>query len=66
MAVQRRGQPPDRADRVPDFVDDPDKDARTGLHHTAFEYAGFEELNASYLRLQGGRDRARRSASTTA
>jgi catechol 2,3-dioxygenase len=36
----------------PDFVDDPDKDARTGLHHTAFEYGGFDELNASYLRLK--------------
>jgi catechol 2,3-dioxygenase len=30
----------------------PKKDTRTGLHHTAFEYAGFEELNASYLRLK--------------
>ena len=36
----------------PGLVEDPDKDTRTGLHHTAFEYAGFEELNASYLRLK--------------
>jgi catechol-2,3-dioxygenase len=36
----------------PGFVDDPEKDTRTGMHHTAFEYAGFEELNASYLRLR--------------
>jgi catechol 2,3-dioxygenase len=36
----------------PDFVDDPEKDMRTGLHHTAFEYGSFEELNASYLRLK--------------
>jgi catechol 2,3-dioxygenase len=36
----------------PDLVEDPEKDTRTGLHHTAFEYAGFEELNASYLRLK--------------
>jgi catechol 2,3-dioxygenase len=36
----------------PNLVDDPEKDTRTGLHHTAFEYAGFEELNASYLRLK--------------
>jgi catechol 2,3-dioxygenase len=36
----------------PGFVDDPDKDTRTGLHHSAFEYASFEELNASYLRLR--------------
>ena len=36
----------------PNFVDDPEKDTRTGLHHTAFEYDGFEQLNASYLRLK--------------
>jgi catechol 2,3-dioxygenase len=36
----------------PNFVDDPEKDTRTGLHHTAFEYAKFDELNASYLRLK--------------
>ncbi len=36
----------------PGFVDDPDKDTRTGMHHSAFEYGSFEELNASYLRLR--------------
>src|SRR4051794_21481068 len=36
----------------PGFVEDPEKDTRAGLHHTAFEYAGFEELNESYLRLK--------------
>ncbi len=36
----------------PNFVDDPDKDNRTGMHHSAFEYASFDELNASYLRLK--------------
>ena len=36
----------------PGFVDDPDKETRTGLHHSAFEYDGFEDLNASYLRLR--------------
>jgi catechol 2,3-dioxygenase-like lactoylglutathione lyase family enzyme len=36
----------------PTFVDDPDKDTRTGMHHSAFEYADFEQLNASYLRLK--------------
>jgi catechol 2,3-dioxygenase len=36
----------------PGFVDDPEKDMRTGLHHSAFEYDGFEDLNASYLRLR--------------
>jgi 2-polyprenyl-6-methoxyphenol hydroxylase-like FAD-dependent oxidoreductase/catechol 2,3-dioxygenase-like lactoylglutathione lyase family enzyme len=36
----------------PNFVDDPEKETRTGLHHTAFEYDTFEDLNASYLRLK--------------
>ena len=36
----------------PDFVDDPDRETRTGMHHSAFEYEHFEELNASYLRLR--------------
>jgi catechol-2,3-dioxygenase len=36
----------------PDFTDDPDKESRTGLHHTAFEYEGFDDLNASFLRLK--------------
>lgn len=36
----------------PGFVDDPEKDTRTGLHHSAFEYDGFDDLNASYLRLR--------------
>jgi len=36
----------------PGFVEDPDKDTRAGLHHTAFEYGSFEELNASYLRIK--------------
>src|SRR5262249_47245505 len=36
----------------PNFTDDPDKDSHTGLHHSAFEYSNFEDLNASYLRLR--------------
>lgn len=36
----------------PNFVDDPEKETRTGMHHSAFEYASFEDLNASYLRLK--------------
>jgi len=36
----------------PGFVEDSEKDTRTGLHHTAFEYDSFEDLNASYLRLR--------------
>ena len=36
----------------PGFVDDPDKDTHTGMHHSAFEYERFEDLNASYLRLR--------------
>ena len=36
----------------PGFADDPQKETRTGLHRTAFEYASFEDLNAGYLRLR--------------
>jgi catechol-2,3-dioxygenase len=36
----------------PNFVDDPDKDTRTGMHHSAFEYSSFDELNSSYERLR--------------
>jgi catechol 2,3-dioxygenase len=36
----------------PNFVEDPEKDTRTGMHHSAFEYANFEDLNESYLRLK--------------
>ena len=36
----------------PNFTEDPDKDNRTGMHHSAFEYASFDELNDSYLRLK--------------
>ena len=36
----------------PGFADDPEKETRTGLHHTAFEYASFDDLNAGYLRLR--------------
>jgi catechol 2,3-dioxygenase len=36
----------------PNFVDDPEKDTRTGMHHSAFEYSSFEDLNSSYLRLK--------------
>ncbi len=36
----------------PNFVDDPEKETRTGMHHSAFEYPGFDELNSNYLRLK--------------
>lgn len=36
----------------PNFVDDPEKDLRTGMHHTAFEYESFDDLNQSYVRLR--------------
>jgi catechol 2,3-dioxygenase len=36
----------------PNFADDPEKDTRTGMHHSAFEYGSFEDLNGSYLRLK--------------
>src|SRR3954447_24123555 len=35
----------------PNFADDPEKETHTGMHHSAFEYASFEELNSSYVRL---------------
>ncbi len=36
----------------PNFTDDPEKETHTGIHHSAFEYEGFEQLVASYLRLK--------------
>ena len=36
----------------PGLTDDPEKETRTGLHHSAFEYSSFEDLNASYVRLR--------------
>ena len=36
----------------PNFVEDPDKDSHTGIHHSAFEYPNFDDLNLSYLRLE--------------
>jgi catechol-2,3-dioxygenase len=36
----------------PNFTDDPEKETRTGLHHSAFEYDSFDDLNATYLRLR--------------
>jgi catechol-2,3-dioxygenase len=36
----------------PGFADDPEKDTRTGMHHSAFEFASFADLNANYLRLR--------------
>lgn len=36
----------------PGFADDPDKETRTGMHHSAFEYERFEDLNTTYLRLR--------------
>jgi len=36
----------------PGFVDDPEKETRTGMHHSAFEYGSFDELNESYVRLR--------------
>lgn len=36
----------------PNFVNDPEKDTRTGMHHSAFEYASFDDLQATYVRLR--------------
>jgi catechol 2,3-dioxygenase len=38
----------------PNFSDDPEKENHAGLHHSAFEYASFDDLNATYLRLKEG------------
>src|ERR1700752_1586184 len=36
----------------PTFVDDPEKDTRTGMHHSAFESPSFDELMSTYVRLR--------------
>jgi catechol 2,3-dioxygenase len=36
----------------PNFVDDPEKETHTGMHHTAFEYGSFDDLNETYQRLR--------------
>jgi catechol 2,3-dioxygenase len=36
----------------PGFVDDPNRETRTGMHHSAFEYDSFADLNRTYLRLR--------------
>ena len=36
----------------PNFVDDAEKETRTGMHHSAFEYDSFDELMSSYVRLR--------------
>jgi catechol 2,3-dioxygenase len=36
----------------PGFADDPEKDTRTGMHHSAFEFQSFDDLNSNYLRLR--------------
>ena len=36
----------------PNFVEDADKDTRTGMHHSAFEYTSFDELMSTYVRLR--------------
>jgi catechol 2,3-dioxygenase len=37
---------------VPGLSDDPDKVSHNGMHHSAFEYASFSDLMASYERLK--------------
>jgi catechol-2,3-dioxygenase len=36
----------------PNFVDDAEKDTRTGMHHSAFEYGSFDDMMSSYVRLR--------------
>lgn len=38
---------------VPGLEDDADKIKHTGMHHSAFEYASFDDLMASFERLKG-------------
>jgi catechol 2,3-dioxygenase len=38
---------------VPGLVDDPDKIAHTGLHHSAYEYGSMDGLFDTYVRLKG-------------
>jgi len=37
----------------PGYEDDPDKERRTGIHHTAYEFASFDDLITTYARLKG-------------
>jgi catechol 2,3-dioxygenase len=37
---------------LPGLLDDPDKFAHTGIHHTAFEYDSFDDLMSSFARLK--------------
>jgi catechol-2,3-dioxygenase len=36
----------------PGFEDDPDKDRHTGIHHTAHEFASFDDLMTTFARLR--------------
>ena len=50
MAQRRQPRPTtaSRCWRSPNFTEDPEKENHTGLHHSAFEYGGFDDLNATY------------------
>lgn len=37
---------------VPELRDDPQQNLHTGMHHSAFEYDGFDDLMASYARMR--------------
>ena len=37
----------------PGYEDDPDKERRTGIHHTAYEFEAFDDLITTYARLKG-------------
>ena len=38
----------------PGFVDDPDRETRTGMHHSAFGYPSFADLNGARHALRRG------------
>ena len=52
MADKPRREPPRRSAVLLGFVDGRDRATRAGMHHSAFEYNSFTDLNTSYLRLR--------------
>jgi len=52
MVDERRGQSPDRAARLPLAQRRSLEGGSHGLHHTAFEYASFQDLFDNYARLR--------------
>ena len=64
VAVYERFSGPYELPRAAYFADDPEKEARTGLHHTVFEYDGFDQSTRATCGSRGPGS-CRTSASTT-